>query len=105
MKTGLRAWTGQRAKDIAKRGKKNAPWVVFWNDPDGKRKEKSCGPGREGWRLAEKERQRLHGELVTGTYEDAKGGSWVDFRAQYETKILNGMGQVSVHFEQRSFSK
>ncbi len=90
MKTGLRAWTGQRAKDIALRGKKNATWIVYWNDPDGKRRSKSCGPGREGWRLAEKERQRLHGELVTGTYEDAKGGAWADFRVEYEAKILSG---------------
>ncbi len=84
MKARLKAWTGQRASDVAKRGKRKAPWLVFWNDPNGRRREKSCGPGKEGWRLAEKEKQKIHQQIITGTYGDAKGGSWEEFRAEYE---------------------
>ena len=92
MKTEMRAWVDQRKRDIARKGKAKAPWVVYWNDPNGQRKQKSCGPGKDGWRLAQKEKARLHAELVSGTYDDKTGGCWRDFRNEYESKVADGMG-------------
>ena len=88
MKVGLKAWVGQRRKDIVARGKAKAPWLVFWNEPGGRRREKSCGPGKEGWRLAQKEKQRLHGLLISDAYETNGGRTWQEFREEYDTKAL-----------------
>src|SRR3972149_8511999 len=88
MKTGMKAWVARRARDIEKRGKRNAAWFVFWNDPSGRRRQKSCGTGKEGWRLAQKEAQRIHGELVTGAYADHGNRTWDQFCDEYESNIL-----------------
>ena len=88
MKTGMKAWVGQRQKDIARNGKKKSPWLVFWNEPDGTRREKSCGPGKEGWQLAQKEKVRIHNELVSGTYKSRRSRSWTEFRENFEAKVV-----------------
>ena len=69
------------------RGRKS-PWLVFWNEPDGTRREKSCGPGKEGWQLAQKEKVRIHNELVSGTYRSRRSRSWTEFRENFEAKVV-----------------
>ncbi len=87
-RTGKKAWLGRRDADVKAKGTK-APWLVFWNDPtSGKRKEKSCGPGAAGRRLAMKEVERLHGEIITGTYASKLGGEWSEFIAKFKSDIL-----------------
>jgi integrase len=77
---------------VKKRGSEKASWFVGWLDPDGKRRCKSCGPGAVGKRAAEKEKDRIHSELVTGTYQSAARKTWQDFRREYEEKIAAAMG-------------
>ncbi len=95
MKTGKKAWIGQRSKDITTKGKAKSPWIVFWNTPDDKRREKSCGPGRDGRRLAEKLKERIHSELVSGTYGDRNGGTWSEFRERYESHAVDRLSPGS----------
>jgi hypothetical protein len=89
----------------ASQGWAKAPWVVFWNAPDGKRKEKSCGPGKDGWRLAQKERQRIHGELITGTYESRSGSAWEEFRSEFDRLILDLMEPATAKVTCQSLEK
>ncbi len=86
----MKAWTYQDAKQVEKHGAEAASWYVGWRDPGGKRCCESCGPGAQGKRLAEKRKERIVAELVTGTYEDKSRKSWEDFRQEYEDKILSG---------------
>ena len=79
MKTGRKAWVGQRKADVKKRGKGKAPWLVFWSEPGGRRREKSCGPGRDGRLLAQREALSLPDEIVSGPYGRPQGGLWPDF--------------------------
>jgi len=97
MKTGKKAWVGQRKADIAKKGKSKAPWVVFWNEPSGKRKEKSCGPGRDGRLLAMKECERLHAAIISDTYESKTGGTWTEFVAEYLDDIAGQSENSHAH--------
>ena len=87
-----KAWVYQDDKQVKKRGEDKASWYVGWVDPAGKRRGKSCGPGLEGSRNAEKLRKRLEAELTTGTYEDTSRASWAEFRERYAELVLDGMG-------------
>jgi integrase len=78
------AWIYQDDKQVKKHGEAAASWY----DPDGRRCCKSYGPGREGKRLAEKERRRIEAELMTGTYRMESHKPWEDFRAEYKAKVL-----------------
>jgi len=90
VKTGKKAWIGQRQRDIDAKGKSKAPWRVYWNDPHtGKRREKSCGPGRDGRLLAMKESEKLHGQIVTGSYDSPTEATWAEFREKYNQRVLN----------------
>ena len=86
-----KAWVYQDDKQVKKHGEAGASWYVGWVDPAGKRKGKSCGPGLEGQRNAEKLRKRLEAELTTGTYEDTSRASWEEFRERYTELVLDGM--------------
>ena len=86
-----KAWIFQDDKQVKKVGEDRASWYVGWLDPEGKRRCKSCGPGARGKRDAEKEKDRIHSELVTGTYESAARKMWAAFRQEYEEKIAAGM--------------
>ena len=63
----MSAWVFQEQKQVEKNGDA-ASWSVGWYDPEGKRRCKSCGPGTEGKRNAEKLRKKIDAELLTGTY-------------------------------------
>jgi len=85
-------WVYQDDKQVKKHGEAKASWYVGWIDPKGKKRCKSCGPGTEGARAAERLRQKRQAELLTGTYEDLLRASWEDFRKQYDTLILSAKG-------------
>ena len=79
-----KAWTFQRASQVEKHGTKKAAWYVGWLDPKGKRRQKSCGPGRQGKRLAEQQADEIHNKLVKGEYDDNRGKTWEVFRQRFE---------------------
>lgn len=78
------AWIYQDTKQVKKHGQDRASWFVGWYDPEGKRRTKSCGPGEQGLRNAEKLRRKVEAELLTGTYEGPEKAEWSDFRKHWE---------------------
>jgi integrase len=82
------AWIYQDDKQVKKYGEEKASWYVGWLDPEGKRRCKSCGPGEDGRRTAEKLRRKIEAQLLTGTYQAAHNKTWAEFRAEYDAKIL-----------------
>jgi hypothetical protein len=88
----MSAWVYQDDKQVKKVGAAAASWYVGWIDPDGKRRCKSCGPGKDGKRSVEKLRRKTEAELLTGTYQSNSRKTWADFRKEYEAKIADGMG-------------
>lgn len=101
------AWIHQLAKQIAKFGQENASWYVSWLDPQGKRRMKSCGPRKEGFRRAKELKKDIDAELRTDTYKDRSKRKWNEFRAKYDAEIVSRLAarsQVSIknslaHFE------
>jgi integrase len=85
------SWIYQDDKQVKKYGNDQASWYVGWIDPEGKRRCKSCGPGEQGKRNAEKLRRKREAELLTGTYEDESRKLWKDFRKEWEEKIGAGL--------------
>jgi integrase len=86
-----KAWVHQDPKQVKKHGEDKASWYVSWLEPGGTRKCKSCGPGEEGQRNAEKLRKKREAELIEGTYNSAANSKWDDFRKDYEKRIAAGM--------------
>jgi integrase len=80
-------WLFQDPKQVAKHGEEQAAWSVGWYDPDGKRRCKSCGPGRQGKRDAEKLADKIHSQLIAGTYKDASKKTWEEFKTEWEARI------------------
>jgi hypothetical protein len=76
---------------VKKHGEERASWYVGWIDPEGKRRCKSCGPGEQGKRNADKKRRKVEAELTTGTYTGEAKLLWEDFRKEWEAKIAGGM--------------
>ncbi len=85
------AWIYQDDKQVKKRGEDRASWYVGWVDPEGKRRGKSCGPGLEGHRNAEKLRKKVEAQLITGTYQSNERKTWADFRREYEETVVGGL--------------
>lgn len=67
-----RAWTLQDKRQVDKHGATKAGWYVGYVDPAGKRKQKSCGSGQRGKKLAEKLADQIHSELTSGKFKDDK---------------------------------
>jgi integrase len=84
------AWIDQDSKQVKKYGPERASYYVKWVDPDGHERCKSCGPGKEGHRLAQKMKRQIEAELLTGTYNSNSRKTWADFRAEYEEKVAAG---------------
>jgi integrase len=85
------AWIYQDDKQIKKHGTDKASWYVGWIDPEGKRRCKSCGPGEDGLRNAEKLRRKVEAELMTGTYRVHNKTTWESFVKEYDERILAGL--------------
>ena len=88
-----RTWIAQDAKQLAKVGEKAASWVVYFNDPDGKRRSQACGPGPQGKKLAATVADRIHAELLTGTYESKRRETWEQFRHEFDRLALVAMSE------------
>src|SRR5262245_59162747 len=87
----MKAWVYQDSKQVKKHGPEKARWYVGWVDPDGGRCCQSCGPGGVGKKAAEKLKDKLHAQLVTGTYQSAAKKTWKEFRQEYEARVLGGL--------------
>jgi integrase len=85
------AWIYQDDKQVKKVGEAKASWYVGWLDPDGKRRCKSCGPGEQGHRDAEKLCKKRESELNTETYKTKSTVLWDDFVQEYTERILDGL--------------
>ncbi|MBT6155803.1 MAG: tyrosine-type recombinase/integrase [Planctomycetaceae bacterium] len=87
----MSAWAKQLAKQVKKHGKRKASWNCEWNEPDGTRRIKSCGPGPDGRRLAELMADRIKSQLKLGTYESDKRAdkTWLEFREEYLEKVAS----------------
>jgi integrase len=104
----MKAWVFQDPKQLQKVGAAAASWYVGWFDPEGKKRCSSCGPGADGYRLAEKVRKRVEAQLITGTYQSNGKKTWAEFRAEYEAKVLDGLAPRSrdeIRFSLNSFER
>ncbi len=88
----MSAWVTQVPSQVAKHGKDKASWYVKWDEPDGSRRMKSCGPGKKGKRNADRMAERIEAEILTGTYNRTSGKLWTEFRKEYDQRVLAGLG-------------
>lgn len=91
----MKAWTFQDPKQVKARGADNVSWYAGWIDPDGKRRCKSCGPGKRGKNAAEKLARKVEGAMLAGTYQTVRKQSWDDFRKRYDETVIGAMGAES----------
>jgi len=91
----MSAWVTQVPSQVAKRGKDKASWYCKWDEPDGSRRMKSCGPGQTGKRNAERMAKHIEAEILTGTYSRTADVKWKDFRKRYETTVVAGLSLLS----------
>lgn len=84
------AWIDQDSKQVKKYGMERASHYVYWIDPEGRERCKSCGPGKDGLKLAHRYKRQVEAELLTGTYGVNSNKTWAEFRAEYDGKILAG---------------
>jgi integrase len=89
----MSAWVFQDPKQVKKRGPAKASWYCGWFDPGGKKHCKSCGPGAQAKRIANKLKEKIEAELLTGTYEEQTRSTWKEFRAEYKEKKLAGTSE------------
>jgi integrase len=84
------AWVFQEAADVRDLGADKAPWQTSWYEPSGRRKKKSFGPGFMGKKRAERFKNKVENELMSGTYQMEVRKTWEDFVAEYERRVLAG---------------
>ena len=85
----MSAWITQLGKQVKKLGADKASWYAEWHEPDGTRRQKSCGPGSKGKKLAERLRDRIKAELLTETYNRRDRIAWSQFVREYRKIILS----------------
>lgn len=78
-----RAWLFQDQRQKEKLGEK-CGWSVGWIH-NGKRCSKRIGSKS----LAQKYARRLEGELAAGIFQSESNKAWLEFRTEYETKIVS----------------
>lgn len=86
-----KAWIYQKHDDVEKLGEVQAPWLVGWLEPDGRRRSKTTGPGPGGKRTAQRLASKLTSELMTGTYQQKLNVPWDQFVTEYDNRILGGL--------------
>jgi integrase len=89
----MKAWLYQDSHMLKKHGTEKTSWSVGWIDPAGKRRCKSCGAGERGRKAADRYRQKIQAELLTGTYEAASRQTWQQFRKHLDAKVLNRLSE------------
>jgi integrase len=82
----VKAWLFQDHRQKEKLGDK-CSCSVGWLDPEGNRRSKRIGAKSR----AETYRRRIEGQLAAGTYEGENRKRWIDFRREYEEKIVSGL--------------
>jgi integrase len=85
----------QKPDDVRDKGEAQAPWLVGWLEPDGRRRSKTCGPGESGRRIALKLAAKITAQLMTGTYEEKPTKTWDEFLKEYTGRILDGLERRS----------
>jgi integrase len=83
-----RVGTFQDDKQVKKHGEAAASWYVGWFEPAGKKRCKSCGPGRDGKKAAMRLAKKREAELIAGTYQSNERQIWAEFREEYDRKVL-----------------
>jgi hypothetical protein len=91
----MSAWATQVPSQVAKYGKEKASWYCKWDEPDGTRRMKSCGPGKKGKRDADRMADHIKAEILTGTYSRTAEVKWRDFRKRYEANVVSGLSLLS----------
>jgi integrase len=81
------AWLFQDPKTKKKVGEKKCPWSVGYYDPEGVRRERKIGAKSR----AEKFRQKVEGQLASGTYEGENRKNWADFLRVFRSRIVASM--------------
>jgi hypothetical protein len=94
----MKAWTKQIAAQVKKQGTNKASWYYFWVEPDGSQRKRSCGPGRDGKRLANQLADNITAQLKLGTYVSDKqeNVTWDDFVSEYLRHISNRAAKTVV---------
>ena len=82
-----RAWVHQLKSQVEKQGADAASWYVSWTDPNGKQCRKSCGPGKVGKSAGNRLADKIHSELVTGTYQAQQRATWDQFFERYTSHV------------------
>ena len=77
------AWIFQRGEQVRNMGEDKAPWYVGWYDLDGHRHKESCGSGFQGKKKAERLRNKIDNDLMTGVHQKNSRKLWPDFRREY----------------------
>lgn len=94
----MKAWVYTRGKS----------YYVGWYEPGRHKKGKCCGQGAVGRKLAGKEAERIHSELVVGIYGSNLGKTWQEFREEYGRQVLPGLAvrtQDEIHAALDQFDK
>ena len=76
--------SGQSA--VKKVGGKQVP-LVSRSQPDGKKRSRKIGSKS----MAEKFRQKIEGQLASGTYQANAKTTWKAFRREYEDRVVSAM--------------
>lgn len=85
------AWIFQETKRVVKVGQKKAAWNVGWYDPEGVKRQQSCGTGAEAKKKAFRLKKQIEAELLTGTYVVKSSVSWKQFRKELKKDVFEAM--------------
>lgn len=83
----MRAWLFQDSRQLQKLGEDKCPWSVGYYDPDGKKRSRKIGSRS----MAHKFRQKVEGQLASGTYQQNSRKTWKAFREEYKDRVLSAM--------------
>jgi integrase len=89
------AWAFQKSNDVRDLGEDKAPWYVGWYEPDGRRKAKAFGAGFQGKKRAERFKNKVEDELMSGSYHGEVKKLWTEFREEYRRRVLEGLAVSS----------
>src|SRR4029077_12410278 len=66
-----------------------ASWYCEWDEPDGSRRCKSCGPGTKGKHLAQAKADRINSQLILETYDSDRQErtTWGEFFTEYNAML------------------
>ena len=73
----------QMASQVKKHGARNASWLCFWRDLDGRQRSKAFGAGTRGKRAAENYAKQVEAEL-TLLIDEPGSVTWQQFRKEFE---------------------